>query len=54
MRQKFSLESMKNKWTDMQYLAVLFFFDTHYNSSLSRFVRNFRILSQVVAEKSLT
>ena len=29
-------------------------FVTQYNSSLSRFVPNFRILSQVVAEKSLT
>ena len=30
------------------------FFVTLYNSSLSSFVPNFRILSQVVAEKSLT
>ena len=30
------------------------FFVTQYNSSLSRFVQNFRILSQVVAEKYLT
>ena len=29
-------------------------FITQYNSSLSRFVPNFRILTQVVAEKSLT
>ena len=38
----------------MQYVAVL---ATQYNSSLSSFVPNFRILhfvSQVVAEKSLT
>ena len=35
----------------MQYVAV---FVTHYNSSLSSFVPNFRILSQEVAEKSLT
>ena len=35
----------------MQYVAV---FVTQYNSSLSSFVPNFRILSQVVAEKSLT
>ena len=35
----------------MQYVAV---FVTHYNSSLSSFVPNFRILCQVVAEKSLT
>ena len=34
----------------MQYVAV---FATQYNSSLSSFVSNFRILSQVVAEKSL-
>ena len=32
----------------------LFFFVTQYNSSLSSFVPNFRILTQVVAEKSLT
>ena len=43
---------MKNKGTDKQYVAV--FFVTQYNSSLSSFVSNFRILSQVVAEKSLT
>ena len=30
------------------------FFATQYNSSLSSFVSNFRILTQVVAEKSLT
>ena len=30
------------------------FFVTQYNSSLSSFVPNFRIISQVVAEKSLT
>ena len=30
------------------------FFVTQYNSSLSSFVPNFRILSHVVAEKSLT
>ena len=35
----------------MLYVAV---FVTQYNSSLSSFVPNFRILSQVVAEKSLT
>ena len=35
----------------MQYVAV---FVTQYNSSLSSFVPNFWILSQVVAEKSLT
>ena len=31
-----------------------FFFVIQYNSSLPSFVPNFRILSQVVAEKSLT
>ena len=36
----------------MQYVAV--FFVTQYNSSLSSFEPNFRILSQVVAENSLT
>ena len=38
--------------TDKQYVAV--FFVTQYNSSLSSFVPNFRILTQVFAEKSLT
>ena len=33
---------------------MLLFFVTQYNSSLSSFVPNFRILSQVVAVKSLT
>ena len=32
----------------------LFLFVTQYNSSLSSFVPNLRILTQVVAEKSLT
>ena len=44
-------EKRTNKWTDMQHVAV---FVTQYNSSLSSFVQNFRILTQVVAEKSLT
>ena len=44
---------MKNKETDKQCVAV-FFFVTQYNSSLSSFLPNFRILTQVVAEKSLT
>ena len=35
----------------MQHVAV---FATQYNSILSNFVPNFRILTQVVAEKSLT
>ena len=38
-----------NKGTDKHYVAV---FVTQYNLSLSSFVSNFRILSQVVAEKS--
>ena len=33
---------------------MIFFFATQYNSSLSSFVPNFGILTQVVAEKSLT
>ena len=43
---------MNYKGTDMLYVAV--FFVTQYNSLLSSFVPNFRIQSQVVAEKSLT
>ena len=35
----------------MQYVAV---FVTRYNSSLSSFVPNLRILTQVVVEKTLT
>ena len=34
--------------------SMCLFFVTQYNSSLSRFVLNFRILTQVDAEKSLT
>ena len=44
-------ENRTNKETDKQYVAV---FVTKYNLSLSNFVPNFRALSQVVAEKSLT
>ena len=44
-------EKWTNKGTDMQYVAV---FVTHYNASPSSFVSNFKILSQVVAEKSST
>ena len=44
-------EKITNKGTNLQYVAV---FVTQYKSSLSSFVPNFRILSQVVAEKSLT
>ena len=42
---------MTNKGTDLQNVAV---FDTQSNSSLLSIVPNFRILSQEVAEKSLT
>ena len=45
-------EKSTNKKTDKQYVAV--FFVTQYNLSLSSFVLNFRIRTQVVAEKSLT
>ena len=46
---------MNKKGTDKQYVAVFFFFFVRqYISSLSSFVPNFSILSQVVAEKSLT
>ena len=45
-------EKWTNKGTDKQYVAD--FFVPQYNSSLSSFVPNFRIISQVVAEKSLT
>ena len=44
-------EKWTNKGTDKQYVAV--FFVAQNNSSLSSFVPNFRILSQVVHEKSL-
>ena len=43
--------SITNRGTDKQYIAV---FVTQYNSSLSSFVPNFRFISQIVAEKSLT
>ena len=47
---------IKKKWTnkglDKQYVAVLFC--TQYNSLLSSSLPKFRILSQVVAEESLT
>ena len=42
---------MNKKETDTQYVAV---FVTHYNSSLSSFAPNFKILTQVVTEKSFT
>ena len=44
-------EKRTNKGTDKQYVA--FTFVTQYQSPLSSFVPNFRILTQVVAEKSL-
>ena len=44
-------EKWTNKGTAMLYVAVFF---TQYNSSLSSFVPNFRIISQVIAEKPLT
>ena len=50
-------EKITNKWTDKQYVAVfcfVLFFAIQFNLSLSSFVPNFRILSQVVAEKSFT
>ena len=49
-------ENLTNKRTDKQYVADLLLqtFVTQYNSSLSSFVPNFRILTKVVADKSLT
>ena len=44
-------DKLINKWTDKQHVAV---FVTQYNSSLSSFIPNFSILTQEVAEKSLT
>ena len=50
-----SLERKKNEEIKGQIRKMcLFFFVTQYNSSLPSFVPNFRALSQVVAEKSLT
>ena len=49
----------KEKWTNkglinnMWLFFFCFFFSSQYNSSLTSFVLSFRILSQVVAEKSL-
>ena len=51
---KFSLERKKNEQIKGLINNMWLFFGTQYNSSLSSFVPNFRILSQVVAEKSLT
>ena len=44
-------EKYTNKRTDKHFVSI---FATQYNTSLSSFVPNFRILTQVVAEKSLT
>ena len=44
-------EKLTDKGTDVQYVD---FFAAQYDSSLSSFVSNFRIPSQLVAEKSLT
>ena len=41
-----------DKGTDKQYVAE--FFDTQYNFSYLMFIPNFKILGQVVLEKSLT
>ena len=48
-------EKWTNKGTDKQYAAdSLIFFNTRYNLSYPMFLSNFKILGQVVAEKSLT
>ena len=51
---KFSLERKKNEQIKGLIINMWLFFVTQYNSSLSSFVPSFRVLSQVVAEKSLT
>ena len=53
-RQKFSLEKKKNDQIKGLISNMWLFLVTQYNPSLSSFVPNFRILSQVVAEKYLT
>ena len=45
-------EKWINKGTDKEYVADSF--NTQYNLSYPKFVQNFRVLSQVVPEKSLT
>ena len=45
-------EKWTNKGTNTQYVAD--FFITHYNLSYQMFVQNFKVLCQVVPEKSLT
>ena len=54
LTEKSSLEGKKNEQIKELISNMLLFFVTQYNSSLSRFVPNFRTLSQVVVEKSLT
>ena len=49
-----TLERKKNEQIKGLISNMWLFFVTRYNSSLSSFVTNFRILSQEVAEKSLT
>ena len=49
-----SLERKKNEQIKGLISNMWLFFVTQYNSSRSSFVQNFRILTQVVAEKSLT
>ena len=50
----FSLNRKKNEQIKGLISNMCLFFVTQYDSSLSSFVPNFRIQSQVVAEKSLT
>ena len=47
-------ENLTNKGTDMQWVAVVCCTIQLVTVTLSSFVPNFRILSQVVAEKYLT
>ena len=54
LRQIFSLERKKNEQINGLICNMWPFFVTQYNTSLSSCVPNFRILSQVVAQKSLT
>ena len=51
MWQKFSLERKKNEQIKGLISNMWLFFVTRYKLSLSSFVPNFRILTQVVAEK---
>ena len=54
LTEKFPLERKKNEQKGPINIIWLLLFFAQYISSLSNFVPNFRILSQVVAEKSLT